>query len=146
MATNITNRFMNENKRYAEAVVVTVPAILSQGGGRSQAQPVYVQGADVLSANVIEHDTIIKKVYLNIQEAFPAGATVTATINGVDYFAAVDGTATGLTTSVEVDNHVDVPTSVDVTIGGIVGDVTTGKAVVVVDAIHPGLKNGQYAN
>ena len=144
--TNITNMFMNENKRYAEAVVVTVPAVLKAGGGRSQAEPVYVQGGDVLVASVIEADTLAKKVYLNITEAFPAGATVTVTVGGVSMFAAVPGTATGVTVSATEDEHFWVKGDVEVTIGGITGDVLTGKLNVIVDALHASLKNGQYAN
>jgi len=36
---NITELFNNQQKRYAEAVVVTIPSILKAGGGRSQAEP-----------------------------------------------------------------------------------------------------------
>ena len=146
MATNITSRFMNQNKRYSEAVVVTVPSVLSAGGGRSQAQPLYIQGSDPLVADVIEEDTYVKKIYLNIIEAYPAGATITVAVGGVTAFTAVDGTVNGVTVSAEEDNHFSGSDAVTVTVGGITGDVVTGKLSVVLDTIHASLHNGQYAS
>ena len=148
MATqDITARYLNQDKRYTEAVVVTVPAILSQGGGRSQADPVYVQGGDLLNASVIEEDTIITKAYLNIIEAFPVGAVVAVDIGGNAYFALVDGTVNGMVVSAIEDVHFEAGTSVvGVTITGITGDVLTGKLAVVLDTIHASLNNGQFAS
>jgi len=98
MATvNLTNRYLNENKRYREDVVVTLPAVLNEGGGRNQSLPEYIQGSDDLISNVIEADTIIQKAYLIVDEAFPAGALLAVDAAGTAMFTAVDLTATGLT-------------------------------------------------
>ncbi|RLA60367.1 MAG: hypothetical protein DRQ78_09565 [Epsilonproteobacteria bacterium] len=147
MATiNVTNLFANENKRYSEAVVVTLPSILKSGGGRSQAQPEYIQGGDALTAQVVEEDTLIKKAYINIIEAFPVGALINVDIAGVNMFIGVDGTAEGVVVSTEEDNHFAEKQTVTTTVTGITGDVVTGKMSIILDTIHASLKNGQYAN
>ena len=147
MATiNITNRFLNENKRYTEAVVVTVPAILNEGGGRTQAQPTYLQGGDSMTAQVIEADTLITKAYLRVIEPFPAGALIAVDIAGSTMFTSIDGTATGVTVSSIEDLYLANTQTVTVVVTGITGDITTGKLAVVLDTIHASLNNGQYAN
>jgi len=147
MATvNVTNLFLNENKRYTEAVVVTIPAVLKNGGGRSQAEPVYIQGSDTLAAQVIEPDTLITKAYLNITEAFPAGALINVDIAGNAYFVGADGTLNGVVVSTIEDVHMWQKQTVSITVTGITGDVLTGKAVLILDTIHASLNNGQYAN
>ena len=143
---NITNKFLNDNKRYSEAVVVTVPSILTQGGGRSNADPIYIQGGEALTAQVVEADTIITKAYLIIDEAFPASAVINVDIAGTQYFVAADGTTTGMVVSTEEDNYLANSQTVTVSVAGITGDVTTGKARLVLATVHPTLKNGQYAN
>jgi len=147
MATiDITAKFLNQNKRYSEAVVVTVPSVLSQGGGRSQAQPIYIQGGDALTAQVIEANTMIKHAYLIVDEAFPAGAAINVDIAGAQYFVAIDGTSTGMTVSTTENAWLAKNQTVTVSITGVTGDVTTGKARVVFDVVHPELANGQFAN
>jgi len=147
MATiDMTNRFLNQDKRYTEAVVVTVPSILKNGGGRSNALPEYLQGGDTLTARVIEPDTFISKAFVNVIEAFPAGAVADITIDGTLYFTAVDLTATGVVVSLVEDLHYWEKQNVEVVVSGITGDVLTGKLAVVFDTIHSSLKNGQYAN
>jgi len=147
MATvNLTNRYLNENKRYREDVVVTLPAVLNEGGGRNQAQPEYIQGSDDLIAHVVEADTIVQKAYLIVDEAFPAGALLAVDVAGTAMFTAVDLTAVGLTASATEDLYVPKKESVEAVITGITGDVTTGKARIVLATEHPSLKNGQYAN
>ncbi len=143
---NITNRFLNENKRYREDVVVTLPAVLNSGGGRSQAEPQYMQGSDDHIANVIEKDTIVQKAYIIVDEVFPAGALLAVDVAGTAVFTDVDLTATGLTVSATEDLYVPNKENVEAVITGIVGDITTGKARVVLATEHPDLKNGQYAN
>jgi len=145
-STDITNRFLNQDKRYDEAVVVTVPAILSQGGGRSQAQPIYLQGGESVKAGVIEPDTIITGAFLIVDEAFPAGATVSVDIAGTSYFGSVDVTGTGMTVSTETNNFLAKSQTLVVVVSGVAGDITTGKLRVVLDTIHPSLKNGQFAS
>ena len=147
MATvNITSRFTNQQKRTAEALAVTVPAILEEGGGRTQSSPVYVQGGDALTAQVIEKDTILKHVYLQIDEAFPAGAEFNVDIAGTQYFVAVPADATGFTVSTETDNMLLNPQTVTISITGVTGNVTTGLARVILDTVSVNLKNGNYAN
>jgi len=147
MATiDITPKFLNQNKRYSEAVVVTVPSILSTGGGRSQAQPIFIQGGDALTAQVIEANTLIKKVYLNVTEAFPAGALLNVDIAGTQYFVAVDGTSASLTVSTTEDVLLKKAQTVTITVTGVTGDVTTGRAEVIFDVIHSDLTNGQFTS
>ncbi len=142
----MTERFLNRNKRYTEAVVVTIPSVLNNGGGRSNAQPSYIQGGDSLTAQVIEKDTLITKAYINIIEAFPVGALIAVDIAGTPVFAAVDGTVAGLVVSTTVDLHLAEKQTVTTVVTGITGDVATGKAAIILDTIHASLKNGQYAD
>jgi len=138
MATvNLTNRYLNENKRYREDVVVTLPAVLNEGGGRNQSLPEYIQGSDDLIAHVVEADTIVQKAYLIVDEAFPAGALLAVDVAGTAMFTAVDLTAVGLTASATEDLYVPNKESVEAVITGIVGDVTTGKARIVLATEHP---------
>lgn len=147
MATvNITNRFLNENKVYDEGVVVTIPSVLEQGGGRSNADPVYVQGGDSLTAQVIEKDSLIKKAYLIVDEGFPAGATLSVDVAGTAYFTGVAITSPSMVVSTVEDTLFRESQTVTCTVAGVTGDVTTGKVRIVFDTLHPLLKNGQYAN
>ncbi len=147
MATlSITELFGNKQKRYTEALVVTIPSVLKSGGGRSQAQPVYIQGGDSLTAQVIEKDTYITKAYLNIIEAFPAGALIAVDIAGSIFFTAIDGTATGVVVSAIEDLHLSEKQTVTTVITGITGDIVTGKLAIVLDTVHASLKNGKYAD
>jgi len=143
---DITPKFLNQNKRYSEAVVVTVPAVLSQGGGRSQAQPIFIQGGEALTAQVIEANTLIKAVYLNVTEAFPAGATINVDIAGTQYFVATAGDVVGFTVSTEENNLLRNKQTVTITVTGVTGDVTTGRAEVIFDVIHSDLTNGQFTS
>lgn len=149
MATvNISNLFLNDNKRYREDVVVTVPAILNQGGGRANAAPTYAQYGDALTASVIEADTIVQKAYVIVDEAFATNAVAGITIGGTAFFTDLDVTSTGLSVSTEVDDLFANGGDVVVTLSGtgLSGNVTTGKLRVVVATEHPSIKNGQYAN
>jgi len=143
---DITPKFLNQNKRYSEAVVVTVPAVLSQGGGRSQAQPIFIQGGEALTAQVIEANTLIKAVYLNVTEAFPAGATFNVDIAGVQYFVATAVDVIGFTVSTEENNLLRNKQTVTMTVTDVSGDVTTGRAEVIFDVIHSDLTNGQFTS
>ena len=142
---NITNRYNNQDKRFAEAVVMTLPAQLEDGGARLTTPPVYIQYGDAQTAALVEPDTIIKGAYLVIDEAFPAGTTVDVDIAGTAYFTGVDVTATGLTVSTETNNFLKNGQTITVTFSGGSGDVTTGVARVVLDTVSPSLKNGNYA-
>lgn len=143
---NITNLFLNQDKRYAEAVVVTLPAILNEGGGRANTAPTYLQGGEAMNASVVEADTIMKKAYLVVDEVYPAGALVGVTVGGVAVFTDAPGDATGITASATEDELFVAKGDVVITVTGLTGDITTGKARVVLDVVHPSLNNGQYAN
>jgi hypothetical protein len=142
---NVTNKFLNENKRYREDVVVTLPAVLNEGGGRANALPTYVQGGDTHTASVVEADTIVQKAYVIVDEAFAALTTATITIGGVAFFTTVDVATVGLLVSATVDELITAKGDVVITLSG-TGDHTVGKIRVVIAAEHPSLKNGQYAN
>lgn len=144
---NVTNRFLNQDKRYTEAVVMTCPAQLDDGGQRTGTPPTYIQSGDAWTAATIEPDTIISKVYLIVDEAFPSGATLSVDIGGTAFLSGVAADATGLTVSTTED--VLMKNGQTITVGITSGtpgtNVTVGSARVVVEAIHPSLKNGQYA-
>jgi len=145
MATDITSRYLNQDKRESEDIVVTIPSVLQAGGGRSQAQPIYVQGGEALTAAVVEDDTIVQKAYLIVDEAFPAGATLDVDIAGTAMFSTVDLTATGLTVSSVEDAYFKLAQTVTSSISGITGDVTSGKARIVLATEHPSIANGRFA-
>jgi len=65
--TNLTNRYNNQDKRFAESVVMTLPAQLEEGGARLATPPVYAQYGDAFTAAIIEPDTIIKTAYFIIE-------------------------------------------------------------------------------
>jgi phage tail sheath gpL-like len=88
---------------------------------------------------------LIKHAYLQIDEAFPTGAVINVDIAGTQYFVAVPADVTGFTVSSETNNFLLNPQTVTISITGVTGDVTTGKARVMFDVFHPNIKNGQFA-
>ena len=146
MSTDVTNRFLNQDKRYEEAVVMTVPAILKEGGGRANVLPTYLQGGESVKASVVEADTIIPKAYLIVDEAFPALAVLAVDIAGTAYFTGADLTVAGITVSAIEDKHFVNKQTIVATVGGVTGDIMQGKYRIVLSTIHPSLNNGQYAN
>ena len=144
---NVTNRFLNQDKRYSEAIVMTCPAIIDEGSQRANIGPTYIKSGDAWTAQTIERDTIIQKVYIIIDEAFPSGATISVDIAGTAYLTDVAADATGLTVSTTEDVLIKNPQTITVgiTSGSTGTEVQTGVARVVVDTVHPSLKNGQYA-
>ncbi|MCI4435352.1 MAG: hypothetical protein JHC33_00895 [Ignisphaera sp.] len=148
MATvNISGQFLNAEKREHEAVVVTLPALLSPNGGRANPNPTYLQVADVMTANVLPKEVITGKVYLLVEEAFPAGMTATVTVGGTTTNTAVSVAAAGLTASASVDLLKANGGTVTVTINHatVTGNITTGKLRVIVDTIPYTVRNGRYA-
>ncbi len=143
--TDITSRFTNQQKRTAEALTIAFPSMLSEGGGRNGAAPVYLVGGDAYTAQVIEPDTIVKKVYVQIDEAFPAGALLNVNIAGTDFIVAADGTATGMVVSTEEDHFFANGQTVTISVAGVTGNITTGLARVFLDTVSTELKNGNYA-
>ena len=141
---DLTNRYTNQQKRFAEAVAMVIPSQLEEGGSRLATPPVYIDFADSVKASIIEADTLVKKAYLIIDEAFPAGATITVDIAGTTYFAAapLDG---GLVVSAIEDQHFVNGQTITCTFGGGSGAIMTGVARIVLDSVSPRLKNGNYA-
>lgn len=143
---NITGQFLNKDKREHEALVVTVPAVIEPASGRTNAAPKYIQANDTLTASVVTANSILGKSYLVIEEAFPAGTTITVTGYGATLFTAVVGTATGITTSTAVDKLATAGGDVVVSIlNATPGDILTGKVRVVLDTIPYNVKNGRYS-
>jgi hypothetical protein len=144
---NVTNKFLNQDKRYSEGVVMTCPAIIDEGSARAGQGPTYITSGDAWTGAVVEPDTIVKKAYLIVDEAFPAGATLSVDIAGTAYFVDVPADATGITVSTIEDGYF--ANGQTITVGIVAGsagsDVVSGVARVVLDTVHPSLKNGQYA-
>ena len=143
---NITSRHLNQDKRTAEALVVTVPAIAQERGGRTLQPPLYYQFGDKLIATVLTPGTLVQKSYIVIEEAFPSGATVTVTVNGTAVFtdAAID--AKGTLVSTTEDQYVETGGTVEIVINGGTGDITVGKLKVVSEILSTNISNGNYAN
>jgi hypothetical protein len=143
---NITGQFLNKDKREHEAIVVTVPAVIVPTSGRTNAAPQYIQANDTLTASIVPEKSIMGKAYLVIEEAFPAGTTITVTGYGATLFNAVVGTATGLTISTIVDKLMTTGGDVVVSIlNATPGNILTGKVKVVIDTIPFNVKNGRYS-
>ena len=141
---NLTNLFNNQDKRYAESVVMTIPAQLDEGGQRLATPPTYIANGDALTAAVVEPDTIIKGVYLIVDEAFPAGTTLDVDIAGTQYFVAADVASKGIQVS-SVEN-IYLTNGQTITVGvNATGTVAAGVARVVLDTVSPSIKNGNYA-
>ncbi len=143
---NIHNRFNNPDKRYAEAVVMTCPALVTEGSPRSGSGPTYIKSGDAWTAQVIEKDSVLKKVYLIVDEAFPTGATLDVDIAGVAYFTSAAIDSKGVTVSTIEDalagNKQTITASI--TSGASGTDVTEGKLRIMVDSVSLSVKNGNY--
>ncbi len=109
MATvQLTDLFLNNQKRFAEGAVATFPAKLNEGNHRLGTGPEYIDPADDYNAYCIPKMSVIKEIYFFVREAFDAGttATVTTIVDGVtieadiiidtaDSFALSEATAPG---------------------------------------------------
>jgi hypothetical protein len=142
---SITSKFLNQMKRETEALAVTVPALLNEGGGRTNAAPEYVQGGVAYTAAVAPKEAITGKTYLLVEEAFPATTTVTITIGGTAVFTDAPVSSTGLTVSTVEDMLLLAGSDVSVTVSG-TGDVTTGKLQVITNYTPYTVKNGRYTD
>jgi len=144
---NVTPLYGNQDKRTSEAVVVTCPAMLDEGSQRVGSGPTYIKSGDAWTAAVIEADTIVKKAYLIVDEAFPSGATISVDIAGQSLFIDVPVDATGLTASTAEDLYFKVgqTVTVGITSGSAGTEVQTGVARIVIDEVSPSLRNGNYA-
>ena len=126
MATNITSRHLNQDKRTAEALVVTVPAIAQERGGRTLLPPIYYQFGEVLQATVLSPGMIIQKAYVVVEEAFPASTTVTVAAGGTALFTDLDVTSKGINVSTSEDEWIETGGNIEVTFGGGTGDTPGG--------------------
>ena len=144
---SIGERFNNRDKRFAESVVMTVPALYEEGSPRTGLGDKYITSGDSMTAQIIEPGTILKKLYLIVDEAFPVGTELSVDIAGTTYLSAVDGAATGLTVSTTEDVLLNNKQTISVlVVNGPEGtEITTGVARVVVDSVSTNLKNGNYA-
>ena len=144
---NITPRFNNQDKRYAEAVVMTCPAQLQEPSPRTGQGATYVTSGDSLTAAVIEPDTVIKKAYIVVDEAFPSGTKLSVDIAGTAYFTDVAGDALGATVSTVEDVYLKNGQTISVLIvnGPAGSEITEGVARVILDVVTPTLKNGNYS-
>jgi len=144
---NITSRYLNQDKREGEAITVSLPAVSNVGGGRTQKSPVYNQFGDLHIAYVIPNNSITQKTYLVIEEAFPAGATISVnTIAGAQLFSGVDATVLGLTVATLEDELFIETDAIRITVDGGTGDILTGLARVVTETIPYLEKNGRYSS
>jgi len=144
---NITSKWLNQDKRESEAITVTLPSVAQMGGGRTNRLDVYNQFGDVHAAYVVPAGSIVQKAYLIIEEAFPAGALIEATIAGATVlFTAIDATVVGLTVGTTEDLLYLNDTNIAITVSGGTGDITTGVAKVVVETIPFNEKNGRYSS
>ena len=146
MATSITDKFLNQDKRETEALTVTLPAILDEGGGRNQSAPTYAQFGEPYVASVAPKESILGKSYLIVEEAFANTATVTVSINGVDIFTDIVIATAGLTISTVEDELFLLGGDVVITLGTLTGDATVGKLKVVNNYTPYTIKNGRYSD
>lgn len=145
MSTSITTRFLNQDKRESEALTVTLPAIIEEGGGRANAAIVYAQGGEEYVAAVAPKQSITGKAYIVVEEAFIAGTTADITIGGQALFSAADVAATGIVVSTAEDLLLETGGDVSITLSGS-GDLTVGKLRVIVNYTPYMVKNGRFAN
>ena len=145
---NVTPQFGNQDKRSAEAVVMTCPAMIKEGSARTGQGPEYITSGDAWTAATVEADTIVKKAYLIIDEAFPANTKLSVDIAGTPYFVDVDGAVEGIVVSTEEDGYFKLGQTITVgVVNGTAGtSIESGVCRVVLDEVSVSLRNGNYAN
>jgi hypothetical protein len=148
MAVTITHDFLNQAKREEEALTVTLPSLLREGGGRAGVAPQYVVYGESYVASVVVKNSIATKFYAVVEEAFPTGATATINVGGTDVFVDLAVDATGATVSTTEDVYFTTGGDVTITINHATetGNVVNGKLKVVVPYIPFNVKNGRYSD
>jgi hypothetical protein len=148
MAVSITHDYLNQAKREEEALTVTLPSLLREGGGRAGTLPSYVQYGESYLASVVVKNSIAPKLYLVVEEAFPTGATATVTVGGTAAFTDLAVDATGANVSATEDVYFTTGGDVSITINHATetGNVNVGKLKVVVPYIPFDVKNGRYSD
>ncbi len=105
MATvQMTDLFLNNQKRFAEGAVATFPAKLNDGNYRLGTGPEYIDPADEYNAYCLPKMSIVRDFYLFTREAFDAGTVATVT-------TIVDGTAVESTYNVTSEGNFTLATA-----------------------------------
>ena len=141
---NIATRHLNDQKRVAEAVVMTVPAIAQENGGRLSAPPIYYQYGDNLIGPQCGPNTIIKSAILVVREPFPTGTTVSVTFGGTALFTDTVVDAKAIVVSTVENLYVEIGGTLEATLSGGTGDITVGELEVILDVISANLTSGSY--
>ncbi len=144
MGKSITHLFLNSAKREAEAVAVTLPAILNEGGGRNNVDPEYAVGGVDYTAAVVPAESISGRCYLLVEEAFAAGTTVTVKVGGLETHSAAAVSAAGVTVSSRTDQLFVTGGDVVITLSGTTNH-TVGKLKVIMDYVPYNVKNGRFS-
>ena len=144
--TNITSKYLNQDKREAEALTVTLPSVANVGGGRTQAAVTYNQFGEEYISYTVPGPAVLKKFYLVVEEAFPAGSTVEVLMGGTTIFTSAAVTSTGITVSTSEDQLTTNNNNISITVNGGTGDITTGLLRIVVDTVPYLEKNGRYGS
>jgi hypothetical protein len=147
---SVADRWTNRQKRTTEALVVTLDHLLDEGKGNREA-PEYIKSWDGYTADVVEADTLITKVYCIVDECFPAGAALTVDIGGKAFFSSAAGldscTGNPIVSALEDVYFANGQTvTISVEISGAPQDITQGKLRLVIETIAPSQNNGNYAN
>ena len=144
---SIADRFNNRDKRYAESVVMTCPAVYDEGSPRTGSGDKTITSGDAYTAAIVEPNTIVKGAYLIIDEAFPTGATISVDIAGTSYFTDVAADSVGMTVSTLENQFLRNGQTISVmVVNGAAGTpIAEGVARVVLDTVSTNLKNGNYA-
>ncbi len=114
MATvQITDLYLNNQKRFAEGAVATFPAKLNEGNHRLGTGPSYINPADEYNAYCLPKMSAVKDIFIFVREAFAAGTTATVT-------TIVDGTVIETDLAMDVVDTFKLSTASD-TGGALVG-------------------------
>jgi len=75
----ITDFYLNNQKRFTESAVMTVPAKLNDGNARLGTGPSYIDPADNYQAYCLPKMSLVREFYIYVREAFATGTTATIT-------------------------------------------------------------------
>jgi len=140
----VSDLFLNNQKRFTEALVATIPAKQSDGNARTGSAPEYVKGGDGYTAYCIPKNSIVSKFSLVVREAFDASTTVTVTTGGgLTLFTDADVASVALIESSVAGTWFDETDSVILTFSQ---DVTKGVVQLVGDYLSLDEKSGKYTN
>jgi len=94
----ITDFYLNNQKRFTESAVMTVPARLGGGDTRLGTGPRFIDPADTYQAYCLPKNSLVREFYVYVREAFEAGTTasVTTIVGGEVLVTDVDVATEGL--------------------------------------------------